>query len=88
LYCSPILLELSVKDDRIGRVCRMGQMWNASDIVRKPEEKTPFGRRICRWKSNVEINGHKILGVGWIYVSLDREWRKALAEELIKLRAP
>jgi hypothetical protein len=69
----------------------MGRMRNSYKIlVRQPEGKTPYGRRIRRWKdiNKLDLKGVVCDDVDWIHLTLDRDQRVALTNTVINLRVP
>jgi hypothetical protein len=69
----------------------MGEKRNAYRIlVRKPEGKTPLGRRRRRWVDNIKMNLREIgwYGVDWIDMAQDRDQWRALVNTVLNLRVP
>jgi hypothetical protein len=69
----------------------MGAKRNACRIlVGKPEGKRPLGRPRRRWLNNIKIDLREIGwdGVDWSDMDQDRDQRRALANKILKFRAP
>ena len=59
-------------------------------LVGRSEEKSPFGRRRCRWEENIKMN-HQDVGWGsmnWIDLAQDRDRWRALLNTVMNLRVP
>jgi hypothetical protein len=58
--------------------------------VRKPEGKTPLGRRILRWVGNNKIDLREIRwdGMDWMDLAQDRDQWRALVKTVLNLRVP
>ena len=78
LYSSPSIMWV-IKSRRMrwaGHVARMEEGRSVHKVlVRKPEEKRPFGRPRLRWEDNIKMD-HQEVGCGgmdWIELTQDRD---------------
>jgi hypothetical protein len=69
----------------------MGVMRNTySTLVRKSEEKRPFGTYRRRWEDNIRLDVREICweGVHWMHLAQDRDQRWAVVKTVMNLRVP
>jgi hypothetical protein len=75
LYISPDIINGVIISRRMrwmGHVVQRGEVRNAYKIlVRKSEEKRPFGRPMCRWEDNFRMD-LRDWTVDWIHLILVR----------------
>jgi hypothetical protein len=56
-------------------------------LVRRPEEKRPFGKPRLRWVDNIKIDFLEVRwGMDWIYLAQDRDKRRIYVNEVKYLR--
>jgi hypothetical protein len=90
LYTSPSVIRI-VKSRRTrwaGHVARLGEKRNVYRLlVGKPEGKRPLGRPRRRWMDNNTMDLVVIGwgGVDWIGLAQDRNWWRALVNEVMNL---
>jgi hypothetical protein len=90
LYASPNIIR-GTKSRRVrwvGHVACMGGMRNAYKIlVRKSEEKRPFGRTRCRWKDNIRMDLREIgwKGLEWMHLAQDGDQWRAVVNVVMNL---
>jgi hypothetical protein len=93
LYFSPgIVRVVKVRKMRwVGHVARMGELWDAYNIlVGRPEGRRPLGRPRRRWEDNIKMNLREI-GFGdvdLINLAQDRDTWRALVNTVMNLRVP
>jgi hypothetical protein len=59
-------------------------------MMGQPKGKRPLGRPICRWVDNVKMDLRETSwgGMGWIDLSQERDWWRALVNTVIYLHVP
>jgi hypothetical protein len=59
-------------------------------LVGKPEGKRPLGRPKYRWEDNIKVVLQEVClgGMVWIDLAQDRDRWRALANAVMKIRAP
>jgi hypothetical protein len=56
-------------------------------LVRKPKEKRPLGRHMCRWEDNIKTD-LEWGGMDWIDLAHDRNQWRALVNTVMNLQFP
>jgi hypothetical protein len=93
LYASPIIIgRTNSRRMRLtGHVARMGEIWNAYNIlVGKLEGKRPLGRPRRRWEDNVRVDLREIGWecMDWMHLAQDRDHWLPLVNTVMKSRFP